>query len=183
MATWKLWIRNSLIGGIILGILVIGIFVLRETFLPPHPAQLQVLTTNTRLSVVALSHDGTFVAAGDDEGRIWLWEIHNGDLQAEMIGHQTQVKALTFVPHSWHLVSGSADGQVIFWDTTTGKRVRDLGLIDPGEPVFQLDQSGEHQIFLFGVETLAPDPDGEWIVVTGERGQVMVIALDTGGLL
>jgi hypothetical protein len=83
MATWKLWIRNSLIGGIILGILVIGIFVLRGTFLPPHPAQLQVLTTNTRLSVVAFSNDGTFVAAGDDEGRIWLWETHNGDLQAE----------------------------------------------------------------------------------------------------
>lgn len=163
--------------------LAIGVLVLQDTLFPPHPAQMQVLASNTQLTAVALSNDGTLVAAGDAEGHIWIWETATGQVRAEMAEHQTSVKVLTFLPQERQLVSGSADGQLILWNTTTGELIRSLGQFDPGNPVFQLDQSGEHQIFLFGVETLAPDPDAEWIVVAGERGQVMVIALDTGVLL
>jgi polar amino acid transport system permease protein len=83
--------------------------------------------------VVALSWDGTMVAAAGDT-TIWVWDVQSGQLiqefegywqdpedQENWVGHDEPVTALAFSPDGLLLASGSADTTIIFWDLESGE--------------------------------------------------------------
>jgi len=75
-----------------------------------------------RLSALALTRDGTMIAAGGlSDGRIGLWNAATLQLVATLEGHTAPVKSVAFSPDGKTLLSGGDDKLLIFWDVA-GRR-------------------------------------------------------------
>ncbi|MES4892811.1 DNA-binding protein [Streptomyces sp. NPDC096012] len=90
--------------------------------------------TQSQPTVVALSHDGTRLAAADDTGWVTLWDgdarKRLGDLPGSTTGLQhgggsAGVSALAFSHDGKTLAVGTDDGQVRLWDVTTRLAIGD----------------------------------------------------------
>lgn len=78
---------------------------------------LTVVETGVPILSLALSMDGTALAAGHEDGSITLWLL--GDMSASLAGlqgHIDAVNGLAFSPDGTALVSGGEDGTVVLWD-------------------------------------------------------------------
>jgi eukaryotic-like serine/threonine-protein kinase len=75
----------------------------------------------TTIKVLAISHDGTRVAAGGRVGTIWLWEVATGEAR-KLEGHdEAGIRELAFSPDGRRLASAGADHTIRLWDLATGK--------------------------------------------------------------
>jgi WD40 repeat protein/GTPase SAR1 family protein len=70
--------------------------------------------------VVALAGDG-FLATGDEDGKILLWQVANGQLILSCRGQTGRVRAIAFNPQGTRIASGGDDLAVYLWDATTGE--------------------------------------------------------------
>ena len=70
---------------------------------------------------VALSNDGTLLAAGMSTGEVWLWRVADRTLLAALEGHTGMVRGVAFSADGELLVSGGADGKVRLWETGSGE--------------------------------------------------------------
>ncbi|GAA5907699.1 hypothetical protein JCM6882_008951 [Rhodosporidiobolus microsporus] len=68
-----------------------------------------------RLSTMATSKDGAYMAGGTPDGRLFLWEISSGSLLITVDAHYRAVSALAFSDDGAALVSGSEDATVSVW--------------------------------------------------------------------
>ncbi len=68
-----------------------------------------------QFNVMAASPDGRWLAAGNDEGGVFLHHLASGR-QHDLPGHVGAVRGLTFAPDSSRLVSASEDGTALVWD-------------------------------------------------------------------
>lgn len=97
-----------------------------------EPIQFIGPSQDTKLAV-ALSADGTLVAAGDGPN-IQVWNVQTGEsvqrldgywedeeTQDAWVGHDEEVTSLAFSPDGQLLASGSADTTIVFWDLETGE--------------------------------------------------------------
>lgn len=66
--------------------------------------------------VMAMSPNRAQVAVGDRDGRLLLWNIHDGRLQRAMLNDQEAIRAIAFSPDGHTLAEGRQDGTVRFWD-------------------------------------------------------------------
>jgi WD40 repeat protein len=74
------------------------------------------LPTETDVSIIAFSPDGTTLAAGGIDGSIWLWDIESGEqLGAALIGDDVQIDWIDFSPDGSRLPSTSLDGNIGIW--------------------------------------------------------------------
>ena len=89
--------------------------------------------TTFGLSTLAFSPNGKLLASGDDDGSVRLWnatekqqgfkgKIGQYISVLELKGHKAEVSALAFSPDGKMLLSGSEDGTIRAWDTTTGRK-------------------------------------------------------------
>jgi WD40 repeat protein len=69
----------------------------------------------------AISPDGRVVAVGHAQGKISIYDVETGRLQASWNGHSKNVTSLSFDPTGASLVSGGSDKAMRVWDPTTGK--------------------------------------------------------------
>ena len=110
------------------------------------------LQMGARVSSLALSQDGRWLAAGaaDPVGRVW--DAYSGKEVAHLV-HESNVTALAFSPDGQSLVSGEMNGTVRVWET----------------------QSGRERVHLDGVGAIwavAFSPDGTRVAAAGENGGV-----------
>ncbi|GAA6011507.1 hypothetical protein JCM10207_002643 [Rhodosporidiobolus poonsookiae] len=75
----------------------------------------QRLIPPVRLSTIAMSKDGMYMAGGTPDGRIFLWEVCTGSLIITVDAHYRSVSVLAFSDDSAALVSGSEDAGVSVW--------------------------------------------------------------------
>ena len=74
---------------------------------------------------VTVSHDGNYIAAGDDAGHIVVWDATNGYAEGEIkllhrfMAHSDQVGQVRFHPERYHLVSVGFDGKAKVWNAVT----------------------------------------------------------------
>jgi WD40 repeat protein len=66
-----------------------------------------------------MSPDGKFVASGDSNGRVRLWEASSGRLLTTWANHIGRVRALSFCADSSVLASGGVDGAIYLRDPYT----------------------------------------------------------------
>lgn len=79
----------------------------------------------TRIWSVALSPDGTLLAAGDGDGIAHLWDLASGQERCRVAhGENREVQAVAFSTDGALAASGSLDGTVRLWSTLECKESR-----------------------------------------------------------
>ncbi len=68
------------------------------------------------IGALCFTPDGTRLAAGGVDGRLFLWETDDWELVLELDGHSGAVHDLVFRPDAVQLVSASADTRLGLWD-------------------------------------------------------------------
>jgi WD40 repeat protein len=72
---------------------------------------------------LAYSPDGSRVAAGSFDHRVWIWDANSGDVVLKLQGHSDRVNRLAYSPDGKRLASSGYDLSVILWDTETGHQL------------------------------------------------------------
>ncbi len=65
---------------------------------------------------LSFSPDGEYLAAGDDNGKVELWNVHPLELIAVMGRHAARVKSVAFSPDGNQVVSSSDDKTIALWN-------------------------------------------------------------------
>jgi WD40 repeat protein/serine/threonine protein kinase len=96
-------------------------------------AAVHLFRDTSDVHAVAFAPDGRWVASGNKDGRVKLWNLDTHEERPFVTGHQGEVRALAFAPDGRRLASGGADGVVRVWDAATGSEL--LSLPGQGHPV------------------------------------------------
>lgn len=76
---------------------------------------------NALLFTMAISPDGTKVATGSSDGRIFVWEFATGDLLFERREDKSQINSVNFSPDSKQLVTTSSDRTIRVYNVASGE--------------------------------------------------------------
>ena len=178
----------------------------------PHPALSRVLRGHTNtVRKLAVSADGSWLASGDDNGEVRVWDLATGAPRYTLTGHTSGVSALAVAPDGSWLASGAGNaGEVRVWDLATGATryiltghtvvVWALAVAPDGSwlasasgnahtagevRVWDLATGATRYIFTGhtrAVHALAVPSDGAWLASVDEGEGVRVWDLDTGTL-
>lgn len=116
-----------------------------------------------RLMGATFSHDGSWVACGDQSGQIKVWEAATGREIRTLPGHDRGTTALSTGPDGRTIVSGGMDQRVRLWEASSGQLLRTL----EGSESFPL--------------AVAVTSDGQYVVCAGEA--VTVWDAESGSVL
>lgn len=126
---------------------------------------------NTALNRLAVSPDGSLLAAGGDDinGSVWEWDRATGTRRFALAAHTRLVSGLAFTPDGKWLASSSWDQTVRLWDTQTGRAgAAYQGFID--------DLNANNWLY-----DLAISPDGAAVAAAGEDGYLGKVWLFNAG--
>ena len=162
---------------------------------------------------MVFSPDGSFLAAGASDGKLFLWNTSNGAL-LQTIEHSQDaiVDSLAFSPDGKILASGFYDtnSQVQLWNVQTGSLLRSLPVkgysistisFSPDGQYLAIGSDFDSSIILmrisdgsvlslmqlsrgvYGLTSLAFSPDGQTIAVGGDDNTVSIFKISDGTLL
>ncbi|AFY93242.1 NB-ARC domain-containing protein [Chamaesiphon minutus] len=114
---------------------------------------------------LAFSPDGNYLASGDFNGDIRLWDARTHQLQSILKGHANWVQAITYNPVRSLLASSSYDCTIKLWDLNTGECWRTLT---------------EHTQ---GVYSVAFSPDGQILASGGDDYTIKLWDVNNGECL
>jgi WD40 repeat protein len=66
---------------------------------------------------LTVSPDGRYLAVGNWDKTIRVYDTSNGSMIVQLVGHRDHVNALAFTPDGKRLASASSDTSVLIWDT------------------------------------------------------------------
>jgi pre-mRNA-processing factor 19 len=87
--------------------------------------------------------DGAIFGTGHSDSMIRIWDAASASNVATFEGHSKGISSLCFSENGYHLISGSADGLVKFWDLRKLKSVLDLSFKGSVHTV-HLEFNGQH---------------------------------------
>jgi WD40 repeat protein/tetratricopeptide (TPR) repeat protein len=94
-------------------------------------AMQQVSASGLHPNRVAISADGSTIAAACHDSLTRVWDAESLELLYELKGHTDQVTACDFDPSGRNLVTGGRDRTIRFWDVGSGELTRTInGLSD-----------------------------------------------------
>jgi WD40 repeat protein len=129
-----------------------------------------------RVHALAVTSDGSRVAAAGAQLVISVFDARTGATQARLTGHTNNVVALAFSPEGKRLVSGGRDQTLRVWDVATGKTVSQIETRTPPiAAAFSID--GGLVLALLGDGAML-----RWDLSTNEVtvGEARAVKLDAG---
>jgi WD40 repeat protein len=88
---------------------------------------IQTLTEHgNRVVSVAFSPDGKYLALGDVDGTVKIWEMPGGKLIQTLTEHGECVLSVVFSPDGKYLASGDRNGTIKIWEMPGGKLIQTL---------------------------------------------------------
>jgi WD40 repeat protein len=111
---------------------------------------------------VAFSPDGHWLASGDFNGDIRLWDARTHQLQSISIGHTNWVRAMTFSPDCRTLASGSFDCTVRLWDVNTGECLQTFA--DRNQAVNSVVFSPDGNLLVSGSDNILVRGSDDWTI-------------------
>ncbi|MGB1287661.1 MAG: WD40 repeat domain-containing serine/threonine protein kinase [Aggregatilineales bacterium] len=87
-----------------------------------------ILTINetARVMTVDFSPDGAVLASGARNGVVKLWNTETGGLQANLSGHNGEIRGVEFSPDGALLASSSLDDEIRLWDVSARRTIQTL---------------------------------------------------------
>ncbi len=160
----------------------------------------------TRVSGIALTHDGDFCAAPGEENKIIVWNTETGEAVHELEGHTASPRAVVFSPDGSLVASGSEDAKIVVWSALTGETIQELynhsgavmSVVFSPDSEMLLSGSADGTIRLWDVESGEEvlminigaavrsaefSPDTSVIAVASADDALTVYSADTGALL
>lgn len=150
------------------------------------------------ITSVAFSVDGKTLAGGDDHGIIYLWDVTSGKCTKKLESESNEIKNLVFSQDGQLLIS-SPDGEVHFWDLTTGDTIKKIsGHTVAPSPDFQTflcindfklqfwNMDGDEPLKIIDkkVSNVAYSPNGETFAYTHwEEDQICFGNANTGKII
>lgn len=155
--------------------------------------------------VVALDHEGTRVAVGDERGFIQVWAVESGKAEFTHLEDGAAIAALQFSPDGTWLLGGDIDGTLRGWNLDRQhcmytrrdhqQAIRCVGFSPDGRYGVSGGQDGIlrmwttetgqlHRAFPHesGIEAIAFSSDGQYVASLTQDQQVSVWTLATGPL-
>ncbi len=83
-----------------------------------EPLQAVLYGDGSSVNVVAFSANGKYLATGDNDGRVVVWDMTTRKKTPVRLPDGTPVEALAFSPLDSSLAIGDNDGRVVVWDPT-----------------------------------------------------------------
>ncbi|MCS7065878.1 MAG: hypothetical protein NZL85_06320, partial [Fimbriimonadales bacterium] len=120
-----------------------------------RPSLFRDINTGAAVLSVAWSPNGQYIATGDANGQVKIWDS-NGTLQRTLTGHTQAVLSVSFHGDSRRVASGSTDSTIQIWDAVNGAHLRTL-----------TGHTG-------GVRALAFSPDGNYLASIDGYGLVKI---------
>jgi WD40 repeat protein len=68
---------------------------------------------------LAFSPDGAWLAAGWEDGQVWVYALQSGQALAKLAAHGRPAAALAFSPDGRWLASGGYDARLVWWERAT----------------------------------------------------------------
>jgi WD40 repeat protein len=116
----------------------------------------RIFETNTEVTSVAFSPDGTRLLSGSSDNTLRLWDTKTGKQIGEPLqGHTAAVTSVAFSPDGTRLLSGSDDMTLRLWNADTGLSI--------GKPL---------EGHISKVTAVAFSPDGT-LLLSSSRGKVL----------
>ncbi|KAH6829433.1 TBP-associated factor 5 [Perilla frutescens var. hirtella] len=66
---------------------------------------------------LAMSPDGRYMASGDEDGTIMMWDLASGRCVSPLVGHGSCIWSLAFSPFGDFILSSSSDSTIRLWST------------------------------------------------------------------
>jgi WD40 repeat protein len=114
---------------------------------------------------IALSPDGSLLAAGDQDGNIHLWDVESGKKLNKLSGHAGLVYRVAFNLDGSRLASAGFDRLAKVWDVKSGSELSSLY---------------GNASNVFGVSF---SPDGERLATAGADGSIRTYTLELDNLI
>jgi WD40 repeat protein len=130
-------------------------------------APVRTVRSQEWVSSVAFSADGTRLAAGNQFGRVQIWDMGTGQNEGTLTGNLGDVWDLAYSPSGRLLATASGDGTVRLWDVKSERDLYTVGTTDGGGEWFDI----------------AFSPDGTRLAATSADGTIKVYVLPIDDLL
>lgn len=154
---------------------------------------------SANIVAITFSSDGRYIATGDNQGTIVIWNRADRSVVRRIKAHSGEVRNLIFIPTSNELVSGGADGAVQLWGVSGTELLETL--LEPSEhPITSLVGSANGQLLYAALDdmtvkswtvplrklrstldftnrqinSIALSPDGDYMAVAQEDDSIML---------
>ena len=144
----------------------------------PGPALRRILTGQaSAVNTVAVAPDGSWLAAGDDDGAVQIWEPATGRKRADFPAHSGAVNTVAVAPDGRWLATGGDDGTARIWDTHTWKE-QQPALAPRTGLTARTGAGGRTALTVLinrnSVRAVALAPDGSWLAAGSNDGTVRI---------